>query len=257
MMGQSGAADTVHLVERLEVRARAHPRQGLQSLWAGHRLGGLLQARVTGAGDHHDAVAARPAEGADIAKVAARAIALAGAAFLVIPAGAGAARPGRPERQSAEASRTDAAVERQPADLPALLAAAVGRPPVHSTRHAAAVERQPAGPALRAATGGALAGGAAGQLWVPCVGRALGQVLNQLPARPVVGGLELAVYVAGILAPLAALAALLHLAPDRLPPRGRAGLALLSGSVLVVLALLVATGRHDEVTSRLVQWSLT
>lgn len=111
------------------------------------------------------------------------------------------------------------------------------------------------GPRLKAAVGAVLAGGAAAQLWTPCVGPAFGQVLNQLPDRPVIGAGELIVYGAGILAPLPALTGLLRLAPQRLPGPVRAGLAGAGGAALVALALLVAAGLQDEVTSQLVRWS--
>lgn len=103
--------------------------------------------------------------------------------------------------------------------------------------------------------GGALAGGAAAELWVPAVGRSFGRVLNQLPHRPLVGGFELGLYLLGVLAPLIGLALLLRLGPDRLPVL-RHRLALLGGLVLATFAVLTALGLHDPVTHWLTERSL-
>ena len=103
--------------------------------------------------------------------------------------------------------------------------------------------------------GGALAGGAAAELWVPAVGRTFGRVLSQLPDRPLVGGFELGLYLLGVLAPLIVLALVLRLGPDRVPVL-RHRLALLGSAVLAVLAALTALGLHDAIARWLVSRSL-
>lgn len=105
------------------------------------------------------------------------------------------------------------------------------------------------------AVGGALAGGAAAELWVPAVGRRFGRVLNQLPNRPLVGGFQLGFYLLGVLTPLIVLALVLRFGPDRLPVL-RHRLALLGGTALAVLAVLTALGFHDTITAWLVARSL-
>ncbi len=107
------------------------------------------------------------------------------------------------------------------------------------------------------AVGGALTGGAAAQLWEPCVGRAFGQLLNELPGRGPLGALALLAYMIGVLAPVIGFAALLKLTPDWIIEPTRSALAVLGGTVLAVMAVVTAVGLHDEVVGRLIQWSLT
>ena len=108
----------------------------------------------------------------------------------------------------------------------------------------------------RATAGGSLAGIAAAELWEPCVGADFGALLNELPDRGVGGlGLLLA-YMTGVLAPLVALGAVVHVLPTRVIEPLRPALATVGGVVLTILAAATAAGFHDEVVSRLTRWSL-
>ena len=107
-----------------------------------------------------------------------------------------------------------------------------------------------------AAIAGTLAGGAAAELWEPCVGPEFGQLLNSLPGDGILGLGKLVVFMIGVLAPLAGLAALLKLTPEGVMDYARAGLSVFGGSVLAVIAVAAAIGLHDDVVGQLFQWSL-
>lgn len=109
---------------------------------------------------------------------------------------------------------------------------------------------------LLALAGGTLAGGASAELWEPCVGSAFGQLLNQLPEQGASGAVLLAVYLAGVLAPLLAFAAVVELFPRALLDPARSTLAVIGGTVLAVMAVATAVGLHDDVVGRLILWSL-
>ena len=110
---------------------------------------------------------------------------------------------------------------------------------------------------LVSGAGGALAGSAAGVLWVPCVGEEFGLLLGQLPTSGVEGFALFVAYAVGVLAPLAALGAILHLIPNRTLILARPLMLLSGGGVLAALALATAVGLSDELISRLVEWSVT
>lgn len=111
-------------------------------------------------------------------------------------------------------------------------------------------------PRAGAALGGALVGMAAAGLWEPCVGEEFGSLLNELPGRGVDGPILLLAYLAGVLAPLVAVGALVELVPARVLDRARPVFAVLGGVVLATMAVATAAGFHDEVATRLIRWSL-
>lgn len=109
---------------------------------------------------------------------------------------------------------------------------------------------------LTAIAAGLLAGGAAAELWRPCVGAEYGQLLNELPARGFSGlGLQ-ALYLFGTLSPLIALAALHHLVPDWILDKLEPAWSVVGGTVLAVLSVATAVGLHDNLVGKLFEWSL-
>ena len=109
---------------------------------------------------------------------------------------------------------------------------------------------------LSAAAAGLLAGGAAAELWEPCVGSEFGQLLGELPDRGPSGLILMASYVIGVLAPVAGFAAIVKLFPEWLLDPARGVLAVVGGAVLATMAVSTAVGLHDEVVGQLIQWSL-
>jgi cytochrome c biogenesis protein CcdA len=109
---------------------------------------------------------------------------------------------------------------------------------------------------LQAVAGGSLVGLASAELWEPCVGAEFGLLLNDLPSRGVDGLVLLLAYVAGVLAPLVGLGALLRVLPTRFIEPARPALAAVGGVVLTVMAVATAAGFHDEIVDRLTRWSL-
>ncbi|MEM7321626.1 MAG: hypothetical protein AAF531_00950 [Actinomycetota bacterium] len=103
---------------------------------------------------------------------------------------------------------------------------------------------------------GLLAGGAAAELWRPCVGAEFGAVLNELPARNLSGLGLMAVYLVGTLSPLIILGAAHHLVPDRILEKLEPVWAVLGGVLLSLLALATAVGFHETLVARLFEWSL-
>lgn len=112
----------------------------------------------------------------------------------------------------------------------------------------------PPGPA--AVIGGALAGGAAAELWEPCVGVEFGTLLNGLPDDGVGGLPVLAIYLLGVLAPIGGVMGLLKLLPPGLVEAASGTLAVVGGAALAVMAIATAIGLHDEVVAQLFVWSL-
>ncbi len=109
---------------------------------------------------------------------------------------------------------------------------------------------------LAAIPAGLLAGGAAAELWRPCVGAEYGQLLNELPERGYSGlGLQ-AVYLLGVLSPLVVLAAAHHLVPDWVLEKLEPIWAVVAGTGLALLALATAVGLHDDLVSKLFEWSV-
>lgn len=105
--------------------------------------------------------------------------------------------------------------------------------------------------------GGLMAGGAAGVLWEPCVSIHFADLLNDLPARnPVVGAALLTVYIAGIVAPLLGLTAVLYLIPNPTLILARPVMLVIGAGTLALLALTVAAGFSDEIISELVERSV-
>lgn len=109
---------------------------------------------------------------------------------------------------------------------------------------------------LQAIAAGSLVGLASAELWEPCVGAAFGLLLNDLPSRGADGLVLLFAYIAGVLAPLVGLGALLRVLPARLIEPVRPALTAIGGVVLTVMAVATAAGFHDEVVDRLTRWSL-
>lgn len=107
-----------------------------------------------------------------------------------------------------------------------------------------------------AVAGGLLAGYASAELWLPCVGPELGDLLMKLPGIGPSGVLSMAVFLLGALSPLLALAAAHHLTPDWLLEIVEPPLSILGGVVLGVLAVATAAGFHDTLVGWLFQWSI-
>ncbi|MGH1491599.1 MAG: hypothetical protein ACRBK7_19745 [Acidimicrobiales bacterium] len=110
---------------------------------------------------------------------------------------------------------------------------------------------------LAAIAAGLLAGGAAAELWRPCVGAEYGELLNQLPARGYSGlGLQ-ALYMFGTLAPLVALAAIHHLIPDWILEKLEPVWSVIGGTALALLSVATAVGLHDDLVGKLFEWSVS
>ncbi len=110
---------------------------------------------------------------------------------------------------------------------------------------------------LAAIAAGLLVGGAAAELWRPCVGAEYGELLNQLPARGYSGlGLQ-ALYMLGTLSPLIALAAIHHLIPDWILEKLEPIWAVVGGTALALLSVATAVGLHDDLVGKLFEWSLS
>ena len=107
-------------------------------------------------------------------------------------------------------------------------------------------------PASLAATGsGVVAGALAGWLWRPCVGRRLGDILDDVDteaARTL--GLML-VYMAGALLPAVLLAVLPHAVPATRRLLDRLLVAAVGATVGAAYAVTLATGRYDDIVGEL------
>jgi hypothetical protein len=109
---------------------------------------------------------------------------------------------------------------------------------------------------LAALPAGLLAGGAAAELWRPCVGAEFGLLLNELPDRSVSGLGLMFVYLIGTLSPLFVLGAVHHLLPERLLEKMAPAWAVIGGGLLTLLALATAVGLHEDLVSKLFEWSV-
>jgi hypothetical protein len=109
---------------------------------------------------------------------------------------------------------------------------------------------------LAAIPAGLLAGAAAAELWLPCVGPDFGQLLDELPGRGASGLGLLALYLFGTLSPLVALAAIHHLTPDWVLERLEPIWAVVGGTLLALLAVATAVGLHDDLVGQLFEWSV-
>jgi cytochrome c biogenesis protein CcdA len=107
-----------------------------------------------------------------------------------------------------------------------------------------------------AVAGGLLAGYATAELWLPCVGPELGDLLVKLPTVGPSGVVSMAIFLLGALSPLLALAAAHHLIPDWLLEMVEPPLSVLGGIVLGVMAVAAAIGFHDTLVGWLFQWSI-
>ncbi len=104
--------------------------------------------------------------------------------------------------------------------------------------------------------GGALGGAAAAALWQPCVGENFGTLLGELPDQAPAGVGLLAIYLLGVLAPVIALGAVMHLIPNPLMLPVRPVMMAIGGGVLGLLALTTAVGLDDNLVSKLVSLSV-
>lgn len=109
---------------------------------------------------------------------------------------------------------------------------------------------------LAAIPAGLLAGGAAAELWLPCVGADFGHLLNELPDRGGSGLGLLALYLLGVLSPLIVLAAAHHLTPDWILEKLEPIWAVVGGTLLALLAVATAVGLHDDLVGKLFEWSV-
>lgn len=103
---------------------------------------------------------------------------------------------------------------------------------------------------------GLLAGGAAAELWRPCVGAEFGRLLNDLPERGVSGLGLMTVYLIGTLSPLAIVGAIHHLLPASTLQKVKPFLAVIGGVLLSLLALATAFGLHETLVAKLFEWSV-
>ncbi len=105
--------------------------------------------------------------------------------------------------------------------------------------------------------GGLLVGAGAGVLWEPCVAIHFADLLNGLPDRtPAIGVGLLAVYVAGVVAPLFAVAAVLYLIPNPTLILARPFMLVIGCGTLGIIALATAAGFSDDIIGRLVELSV-
>lgn len=109
---------------------------------------------------------------------------------------------------------------------------------------------------LAALPAGLLAGGASAELWRPCVGAEFGRVLNELPSRGASGLGLMALYLVGTLSPLVVLGAVHHLIPDSVLEKLEPVWAVVGGVLLTLLALATAVGLHEDLVSKLFEWSV-
>lgn len=109
---------------------------------------------------------------------------------------------------------------------------------------------------LVAVVAGALVGFAAAELWLPCVGEQFGRVLMELPNRGLSGVVLMAVFLAGALSPVLALAAIHHLVPDWILERVEPIWSIVGGFVLSGLAVATAFGYHETILGWLFEWSV-
>lgn len=109
---------------------------------------------------------------------------------------------------------------------------------------------------LVALLGGALAGFAAAELWLPCVGAEFGSLLTRLPDAGTGGLVSLGVYLLGALSPLLALGAIHHLTANWFLEIIEPPLSVVGGLLLAGLAVAVVVGFHETVVGKLFEWSL-
>ncbi len=103
---------------------------------------------------------------------------------------------------------------------------------------------------------GILTGGAAAQLWEPCIGPELGRLFDELPSQGWGGLGLLSVFMVGVLSPIVGFGIGLRLVPLWIMESVEGMLSVIGGTTLVVIGLAAAAGFHDEVISQLFQWSL-
>lgn len=109
---------------------------------------------------------------------------------------------------------------------------------------------------LLAIAGGLLGGAASAELWQPCVGEEFGTLLTELPERGAVGVALFGLYLLGVLAPVIALGAVMHLIPNPLMLPIRPFMMVAGGVVLGLLAVTTALGLDDNLVGQLVSWSI-
>ncbi len=109
---------------------------------------------------------------------------------------------------------------------------------------------------LVALLGGALAGFAAAELWLPCVGAEFGRLLTDLPTVGSSGLLSMAVYLLGALSPLLALGSIHHLTANWFLEIIEPPLSIVGALLLLALAVAAAVGFHETMVGRLFEWSV-
>lgn len=110
-------------------------------------------------------------------------------------------------------------------------------------------------PALALGGAGAAAGAATGTLWRPCVGTEFGEVLNLIPSSGASGGFGLGVYIAGVMAPVIALAAIVYAIPAPWNLRASKQLKRFGSGGLALLGIATIAGLEERVISRLFELS--
>ena len=118
--------------------------------------------------------------------------------------------------------------------------------------HASPRQRSDAAQAL---TGGGLVGLAAGVLWRPCVGPALGTILTAAPTDRAGQLGPFAAYMAGLLAVTAAVATLTHLHPALDTAMTASPVRVMAATPLLLLVVVLATGSYGTVVGALVRAS--
>ncbi len=109
---------------------------------------------------------------------------------------------------------------------------------------------------LVAVVAGALVGFAAAELWLPCVGEQFGRLLMELPQRELSGVVLMAIFLAGALSPVVALAAVHHLVPDWILERVEPLWSIAGGFVLSGLGVATALGYHETILGWLIEWTV-
>jgi len=99
---------------------------------------------------------------------------------------------------------------------------------------------------------GFIAGGLAAWLWVPCVGRELGEILNAAPDDPGAQIFPMGLFVLGLSIPIL-VAALL---PSVMPTRTHGPIANVALVLVGVVSVALIAGWYDDIVIQLNRWSV-